>query len=230
MHSLPPAARCLFVLALLSPNLAWGAPPDGVVGVDYVPLGRADLAWVEEGRLSGTLSGEGDGMLQAPLRAWGGVAWKRHAILAGFGMVRVTTTTWGSSPDDGSELVTRVRQGGIRPSLDYRFYPKIRETNRALPWVGAGLAGVIPTVAYESEAWVETEEEAWLQAEAEDRARIGAFSVRVSGGAELMLDNGLVLGVRQAFDLDRYREVDSDSVNVSVLMATESALTLGFVF
>ena len=46
------------------------ARADALIGVDWVPLGRADIAWIEDGQMSDTLVSEGDGLLDPPLTWW----------------------------------------------------------------------------------------------------------------------------------------------------------------
>lgn len=223
------AAGCLAAAtALLSAPAQ--AKPHGFLGVDYLPLGRADLGWVQEGRLSGVLGNEEDGFVQGPLRMWGGLGWDRHAVVAGFSAVRMKTTTWASSPDDGSELVTESTQGGVRPAIDYRYYFLPRGPGQVSPYLGAGLNGVIPTVSYASETWSASEESGYLAQQAEDRARIRGAGGRIQGGAELLFENGLMLGIRQSFDLQRGERVDTEVARTTALLSTETALSLGFVF
>lgn len=206
------------------------AGPQGVIGVDYLPLGRADLAWTQEGRLSGVLANEEDGFLQGPLRLWGGAAWTRHAVTGSLSAVRLRTTAWTASEADGTELVTETVQGGLRPAADWRYYILPRQAGLASPYVGVGLHAVIPTVKYSSESWTASEESAWLAQQAEDRARVRGAGGRVFGGAELLFDNGLMLGARQSFELQRGERVDTETAQTTGLLSTETALTLGFAF
>jgi hypothetical protein len=215
-------------------GLALGAPalagPQGVIGVDFLPLGRADLAWTDEGRLSGVLANEEDGFLQGPLRMWGGAAWTRHAVTGSLSAVRLKTTTWTASEADGDDLVTETVQGGLRPALDWRYYFLPRQAGLASPYLGAGFSAVIPTVKYSSETWTASEESAWLAQQAEDRARVRGAGGRIFGGAELLWSNGLLLGVRQSFELQRGERVDTEAARTTALLSTETALSLGFVF
>ena len=62
--------RLIASLALLiSLPVAQAAP---VIGVEWAPLSRGDLTWLEEDQSSGTLVGEHDGWLQPALRMYGG--------------------------------------------------------------------------------------------------------------------------------------------------------------
>lgn len=206
------------------------AGPAAYAGVDWVPFGRADLLWVDEDRASGTLAAETDGALRPPLRAWGGAVWGRHGLLANASIMRITTTTWGSSPAADDELVTTVRQGALRLGADYRFWLVPRQTGKPLAWVGGGAHGVIPQIDYSSEAWDESETYAYDEAAREDRARIGGFGFNLGAGAELMWDNGLVLGARTGLVVHRGQRVDEDQISVTVQAGAETALSLGFAF
>ena len=78
----------VLALLLMVAN-AWSG---ALFGVDYVPFGRADLAWVESGQVSGTQVAETDGLLVSPLRAWAGPAGSHGAWLFGFTGARISTT------------------------------------------------------------------------------------------------------------------------------------------
>lgn len=205
------------------------APPRGYVAVDWLPFGQAELAWVDDGRTSGTGAAETDGNLRAPLRVSAGPTFGRHAVLLSLSTWRETTTTWGSNPEDGSDLVTRVRRGAVRPAASYRWWTRHLATDRPLPFVDAGLYGVIPTVDYRSETWTAAEQDGWDAIAEDDKTRIAGFGVSAGGGVEVRWDNGLALGVRQSFVAHRGSGVDDDQSRVSVLLRTETALTLGFV-
>jgi hypothetical protein len=176
------------------------------------------------------LANEEDGFLQGPLRMWGGAAWTRHAVTGSLSAVRLKTTTWTASEADGDDLVTETVQGGLRPALDWRYYFLPRQAGLASPYLGAGFSAVIPTVKYSSETWTASEESAWLAQQAEDRARVRGAGGRIFGGAELLWSNGLLLGVRQSFELQRGERVDTEAARTTALLSTETALSLGFVF
>jgi len=225
----------MFVLAsvVLATSVAAGsdAPttPRGYVGVDWLPLGAAELAWLEEGRLSGTGAAETDGNLQGSLRLYGGPTWGRHAALFGLSAFRETTTVWGSNPEDGSDLVTKVRRGAIRPSASWRWWTTHLATDRPLPFLDVGVYGVIPTVRYSSETWDAAEEEEWERIQEDDRTRVAGFGLSAGAGLEVRWDNGMSLGARQSFVAHRGQDVSDDQSRISVLLQTETALTLGFV-
>jgi hypothetical protein len=224
------------MLALASLMLAAVAAPSvqssttrGFVGIDWLPLGPAELAWIDQGRLSGTGAAETDGNLQATLRLHGGPTWGRHAALFGLSTWRETTTVWGSNPEDGSDLITTVRRGAVRPSATYRWWASHLATDRPLPFVDVGVYGVIPTVKYSSESWNGAEQDEWDRIQGDDRTRIAGFGLSAGGGVEVRWDNGLSLGARQSFVAHRGQDVSDDQSRISVLLQTETALTLGFV-
>lgn len=204
--------------------MAWsvGAQAGGLVGVDYVPASFGDQAWADAGQTSGTLVGERDGLLVGPLRPWGGWAGKHDAVLVGLAMARITTASF-----QGDQRVLR-RHSAVRPSLDYRRYLRARDPGQALPWVGAGVHGVLPGSVYENDTATKEEQKDFDETARQDKVRIGATGARVGGGAEVMWDNGLVLGARADLGLSRTQSTDEDVVQVSVLTHTEAALVLGF--
>lgn len=219
----------IVLATLLSAEADDASAPRGFVGVDWLPLGAAELAWLEEGRLSGTGAAEGDGNLRGSLRLQGGPTWGRHALLLGLSTYRETTTVWGSNPEDGSDLVTTVRQGAVRPSASWRWWTTHLARDRPLPFVDVGVYGVIPTVNYSSESWTAAEQDEWDRIQQDDRTRIRGVGLSAGGGVEVRWDNGLSLGARQSFVAHRGEDVSDDQSRISVLLRTETALTLGFV-
>ena len=142
--------------------------------------GRAGL--VDEGRQSGTGAAETDGNLRAPLRLSGGPTFGRHAVLLSFSTWRETTTTWGSNPEDGSDLTTGC--GAVRFGL-----PQTTDGGAAslanstpLPYIDVGVYGVIPTVDYRSETWSATEQRSWDGIAEDDKTRIGGWGLSAGGG------------------------------------------------
>lgn len=216
-------------LVLTVPGIAGAEPVGGYVAAEWLPFGQAELAWVDEGRQSGTGAAETDGNLRAPLRLSGGPTFGRHAVLVSLSTWRETTTTWGSNPEDGSDLTTRVRRGAVRPAANYRWWCRELANSTPLPYVDAGVYGVIPTVDYSSETWSATEQRSWDGIAEDDKTRIGGWGLSAGGGVEVRLENGLAIGARQAFAVHRGADIDDDQGRVSVLLRTETALTLGFV-
>lgn len=210
----------LFVFAILCSFAHAGA----LVGVDIVPFGRADAAWVEEQQLSGTQVAETDGLLTPPVVGWGGYANERHAFLGGLSVARVATHV--DSAKSGSSL-TRM---GIRPSFDYRWYWVARQAGRPLAYLQAGLHGVIPVASDRTEDASAAEQEVLDSRAKQERSRIGGFGGRVGLGAEIQWDNGLVFGARYSMVYHRSRALNEETVAVSSLLRAEAALVLAFAF
>src|SRR5690606_31447825 len=78
----PPGAGYIrAMLPVLLAALAHAAEP--YAGVEWRPLSRADLAWVEEGRTSGAGVGELDGTVRPALQAHGGLWLGERVALGG---------------------------------------------------------------------------------------------------------------------------------------------------
>ena len=79
-HAIAGSARAFAARPFLSLNINHVAPPmrfapeatEVLVAADWVPMGRADLEWVVDGRSTGTLLGEEDGLVQPPLQLQAG--------------------------------------------------------------------------------------------------------------------------------------------------------------
>lgn len=196
---------------------------DALFGVDYVPPGRGDDAWINASQLSGELAGEFDGLLVPPLTAWGGVLDGRNAALFGLGAVRLSSHTIGST--EAIDATTTLRISG-----DYRYYLRDRRPGAPTPWVHGGLYGVIPVVRDESTALTDEEQAAADEAASEVAARVGGVGARLGVGAELLWDNGLALGARTSAAAHRASSVLEDTRTVSTSVRVEAALTLSFTF
>lgn len=201
------------------------ARADALVGVDWVPFDRGDLAWVDDGQLSGTLVGEFDGLLVPAVTAWGGWADRHNAALAGLAGTRlVTTTTSGSS-------VTGSAVAALRPSVDYRRYLLAREPGRATCWLQVGAYGDIPAAKTWAQVSSDAEQEALDAADEETKARIGGWGLRLGGGASVGWDDGLSVGARYLGVFHRSSMLSDDGTRTtSTLMRGEVALELSFAF
>ena len=195
-----------------------------VVGVDYVPAGLAEQAWVEQGQLSGTGVAARDGLLVPPLRSFFGGVWGRNGLMGGFSMARVSTTTITAA------VGTRSVRMGIRPSLDYRRWFMEPKTGAPLAYVTTGLHGVIPYSKEVADDPSAEEKQALKESAESDRDRIGALGVQVGLGAEVRWDNGLGLGVRTALIALRSQASDDQTRTVSSMIYPETALTISFWF
>ena len=109
------------------PPAAPAAPVDRhyVLGVDWVPTSRADLVWIAEDQLTGTLAGEFDGALRPALTAYGGLQGDKTAWLLSLGVARSTDVSWTLESRETTAM------GGVRPALDMQRYVMPRQTGAA---------------------------------------------------------------------------------------------------
>ena len=208
----------MFVLALLSPALA--AP---YFGIDYVPFGRQDLAWVAAGQETGELVGEFDGVVDPSLTAQAGTVWDQAALLFGLGVA------WSSTTVHAGNDVARTHAGTIRPSIDYRHYLRDRVPGKADAFAQLGAYGLIPSAATKSDAFSNEEQDDADQEAEELRARLGGFGVRGGIGADISWESGLTLGARYLVVAHRGAAKVSNSTTTSVLVFGEAGVFVGFV-
>lgn len=207
------------LLALLAPAPA----ATGYAGLEWRPLSRQDLVWVEEGRTSGAAVGEFDGSVRSVLHAFGGVWFNRYiAVQGGLGLARLTTT---SRIDDGY----RQRHWGvIRPSVDLRFgwmEPRLRYP---IPWVILGAYGDIPSVRDVSDAYTAEEQEAADALATSDRVRLGKVKGRVGMGVDYQMLPGVSLGAMFTVGVHRSTYEGADDTFTSLWLATDGALLVTF--
>ena len=187
------------------------------LGVDYVPSGRADLIWVDEGRASGTLVGEFDGLVRPSLTPYLLVHGQRVSVAFSFGFARTAEINW-----TGEER-RKVVNTALRPAMDVQRY---LVQDKVSVWVGAGVHGVVPIVRDLSTAYGEAELEAAREANREVMARIGGVGARVGAGAEVELASGLSLGLRVHGNSWRGQRISEDSVSVSTLTWADAGLRM----
>jgi hypothetical protein len=211
------------VLLLIS-LLIHSAMAGALVGVDYVPSGLGEQAWVAEGQLTGTQVAERDGLLVPPLRSFGGFTWKRNAALMGLSMARISTSVQTTA--DGS----RSTRTALRPSVDYRRWLMDRKPEKPLAYVTAGMHGVIPFASETADSATDADQQALKEAADQDRERIGAVGAQVGIGAEVMWNNGVSLGLRTSLVAHRSQATDSQTRTVSSVVRPETALSLSFDF
>ncbi len=225
----------LLLSALCSAPAAAG-PWHGTLGVDWVPFGRADLAWVEGDELSGTEVALTDGMLSPPLLMEGGATTATDALLFGIGLARIGSTTHTYDTDGNLVSTSAEHVMGLRLGGDYRRYlmprvlPGSGDPAAVAPFVQGGAYGVIPSAAKVDDTWTEEEQTAQDDAAGGERARIGAVGGRVGGGAEACWTTGLCVGVRGLFVLYRGQVVGDGFKTVSTLLSFEPALSLDLGF
>jgi len=195
-----------------------------MVGVEYVPAGLGDMAWVEEEQLSGSLVAERDGLLVPPLRCVGGYVWGRNGVIGSFSMARLATTVITT------DSVSKSIRTAIRPAVDYRRWLVEPGTNKPLFYLTAGMSLVIP-FAEETADNASAEDKIALEEAAKDaKGRIGAIGGNIGLGAEVRWENGLGLGIRSALVLTRFDSSNMETQTVSSVIRPETALTLSYWF
>lgn len=208
----------------MSPLLPWvlaltgSLRADPVMGVEYVPLGRGDLTWVEEDRLSGTAVGEFDGLLQPPLTFRGGVGWGEHVILGGVAVARITTTA------TTDEVWSQEHSGALRLSVDYRRILGLPEPGGIRFFLEGGAYGVIPSARLVSSAYTDQEQADADQTASTTRAVIGGGGGRVGPGFAYTFAGGLSVGAVYHLGMYCGQSVIDDTLTVSTLVVSEAAL------
>ena len=200
---------------------AWSATP--FAGLEYQPLSRLDLTWVDDDRTSGVLAGEFDGAVAPSLQAFGG-AWlsRRVGVVGSVGVARLTTTTW-------VEDTWRQRHWGvIRPAADLRVSLGSREPLRPSPWLYVGVHGDIPSARDTSNGYTEAErevadEDAWVE-----RARLGGVGGRLGVGLDYRVAPGVAVGARWGLLLHHGMLRTSEAQWVTAWFAADAALLLTF--
>lgn len=210
------------VIALLA-FVAHAHAAEPYLGVEWRPLSRADLTWVQEDRTSGLAVGEFDGSARPNLQAYGG-AWvsPRLAVGGALGIARLQNST---------ELDGIVRQrhwGVLRPSLDFRVALAERGEQRALPWVIAGLHLDVPSVRDNSSGYTPEEQAVADEATTFERARLAGFGGRLGIGADYAITPGISLGAMYTLQWHRGIFRADDLRITSQWLAGEAALLLQF--
>ncbi|MFT5684158.1 MAG: hypothetical protein ACI8RZ_005099 [Myxococcota bacterium] len=198
------------------------AHAEGLLGIDYVPAGRADLVALEEGQTSGTGVGEFDGVLSPPLTVWGGIINDRIAWLGGVSVAWQSSSTWA-----GSQRTTS-RRGGVRLALDRRSYLVSPDPDTIAPWIQVGAYGIVPFAGEHSDAWNDDEAAAMDAVAAEARSRIGGAGLRFGGGVAYETASGLSLGARALVVAHIGWEFDESGQSASTAVRMEPAVTIGW--
>lgn len=209
------------MLALVLALAAQAATP--IAGVEWTPLSRSDLVWVDGERTSGLLVGEFDGFVRPSLQAYGG-AWlgERLGLVGTLGVARLTSTTWVG------EDWTQRHWGVVRPGLDLRLSLTQRVVGKPALWLDLGGHGDIPSARVTSNAFTDEEQEladedAWIE-----RARLGGFGGHLGAGVDYRLKPGLMVGARYALGYHRGVLQTSETSVVSSWLSSSASLTLGF--
>ena len=209
----------LLMLALSTP----GQAATGFAGLEWRPLSRADLVWVDDGRDTGTAVGEFDGTVRPLLSAFGGVWFNRYVGLsAGLGVARLTSTS------EAADVFRQRHWGVVRPSLDVRIgwvEPRVRYP---VPWFLIGVHGDIPSARDVSNGFTADEQTAADGAAEVERYRLGGIGGRVGAAVEYRLLPGISIGAQVTLGLHRTFVTGSELTLTSVWLATEAAILLQF--
>lgn len=213
------------LLQLVLLGFAEAATP--FAGLEWRPLARSDLVWVDEQRTSGFAVGEFDGTVRPALQAFGG-AWvsRRIGVGGALGVARLTNTT---QVDD---IIRQRHWGVIRPSLDLRIALLRRsvagDPRRPLPWVIAGIHADVPSARDLSNGYTEDERAAADEASTIERARLAGLGGRVGVGLDYPIAPGLSLGALYTLQWHRGIFRTDDLSIVSQWLATDAAVVLVF--
>lgn len=209
---------------LLSLALA-DEPPTGmtgICGVEWTPLSRGDLAWVDEDRTSGVIVGEFDGLLRPSLQGWGGVWWRHWGLVGRLGVARLQSTTWTA------EDVRQRHWGVVRPEIGVRYGFGERTKSRPRPWLELSGHGDIPSSRDTSTAYDESEQDTADEDAYIDRLRLSGFGFALVGGADQRVTGGLSVGASFGFEAHFGVIRSTDSQSTSSLVAPRGGLRLSF--
>jgi hypothetical protein len=199
----------------------WAATP--YFGVEWRPLSRQDLVFVEEGRTSGTAVGAHDGTIRPVVSAFGGAWFGRWvAVQVGAGLAQLVTTSLAE------EVYVQRHLGVFRPSFDLRFGWMEQRLHRPTPWFLLGGWVDVPTSRDVSNAYTTEEQEAADLAAAEDRYRLSGGGARAGFGVDYRLLPGLMLGAQVAVGLQRTSFPGDADATSTLWVTTEAALLLTF--
>ncbi len=194
------------------------------MGVEYVPAGMAEMAWVEQSQLSGSLVGERDGLLVPALRSVGGYVWGRHGVVGGLSVARVATTVVTTD-----NRATSIRMA-TRPSVAYRYWCVKPAVERPLFYGELGVYGVVPFAEESAQGASEEDEKALNEDVKQAKGRIGGLGVTFGLGAEVRWKNGMGVGLKTALIAHRSQSSNSQTQTVSSLLRAETAFTLSYWF
>jgi hypothetical protein len=191
--------------------------------LEFRPLSRLDLVWVDEGRTSGTTVGEFDGAVRPSMGAMGGLWVNRwFGFSVGLGVAQRSTI---SLVDD---VEVRQHTAVIRPSLDVRLGWARPQLRRPTPWVLLGVYGDVPSVGHRSDAYSEDEQAAADATSETERIRLGGVGGRVGFGVDYRVLPGLSIGAMTSLGLHRSAYQGADSSVATMWLATDASLLLMF--
>lgn len=211
------------MIALLAVGFAHAA---FLFGGELVPTGIGALAWTDEGKLSGTLAGEFDGLLRPPLTAQAGWVGRKDALTGGVALVRLVSATY-------ADTSTYQSVGSTRFSADYRRYLFAREAGRVNLYGTAGAYFILPNAAETSEAYTPEEQAAADEDAGELRARIGGLGGQAGFAAQYLLGDAagrpaVGIGLRYSARLYRGQASNEEGYSVSTVLLSEAALVVDF--
>lgn len=206
---------------LLLSVLAHAVEP--LAGVAYSPLGRSDLAWLDDGRTTGLGVGEFDGVVRPQLSAFGGV-WlsPRVGLVGSLGIARLQATTWVG------ETWTQRHWGVVRPEVDVRWTIVKRRVAFPVPWLVVGVYGDIPSARSTSNGWSRAEQRAADEVAAADRARLGGVGARIGVGADYRITPNVAIGATWSALWHHATVAGSEALTVSSWVASDASLLLTF--
>lgn len=206
---------------LVAVAVASAAEPYG--GVEWRPLSRADLTWVEEGLTSGAAVGEFDGAVRPSLQAHAGL-WlgERVALGGSLGVARMQQTA------RSQDVWRRRHRGVVRPAVDLRLALARPAPQRAQPWVLLGAHFDVPSARDVSDGYTDDEQQAADRAATAERHRLGGFGGRVGVGAEYPLTPGVAIGASYALQWHRSLAFGDDFASAGQWLVGEASLWLLF--
>jgi len=206
-------------MLLLLAQLAHAGP--AFAGLEYKPLSRADLDWVDDGRTSGLAVGEYDGIVAPGLAAYfGGWLSHRTALSGSLGIARLANSTLVD------EIWHQRHWGVIRPGIDLRVAIGSRPERTPWPYVLGGLYGNIPSARDVSNGFTKPEQKAADEAAGQERLRLAGVGVRTGFGVDYPLTERqtVLLGGLYTVDIRRSIFVADDTSAVTSWMATSAML------
>ena len=192
-------------------------------GVEYRPLSRGDLGWIEEGRTSGLGVAELDGTVRPSLSGFAG-AWltERTALSLSLGVARLQNTT------DVDDVVRQRHWGVVRPGVDVRWAILERAPRRPLPWVILGGHLNIPSARDVSNGYTKKEQKAADELAFIERSKLAGFGARFGLGADYEILPGLGIGAQWALEWHQAPWRSDSLTQATSWVSADAALLLLF--
>lgn len=206
---------CLTTLATAGP----------IIGIEWMPLTRSDLDWVDDDRTSGLAVGEFDGAVRPNLMPFfGGWVSERVGLVGSIGFARLSNTTWTS------DIYRQRHWGVVRPALDLRIGLTNRREGWPHLWLVGGLYGDIPSARDVSNGYTAEEQELADETALSERARLSGVGGRLGLGADLKLTQALSVGLQYSARYHRGLFRGNDSNAASTWLAGEASVLLTLYF